>query len=96
MLVNGGAVDSETTILAGGSETILGSAAGDQIYGTQLVSAAGAAVTSETVQSGGKVELFLAGVTATGTTVLSGGFFCYQRQRLGNQYRVERRRHGRT
>ena len=47
--------------------------AGDQIYGTQLVSAATAAVTSETVQNGGNLDLFLAGATATGTTVLHGG-----------------------
>ena len=73
LVVDGGAVDTASTILAGGSETILGSATGDQIYGTQLVSAATAAVTGEIVENGGKVELFLAGATATGTTVLGSG-----------------------
>ncbi len=73
LLVSNGAVDSASTVLAGGTETVLGSASGDQIYGTQLVSAATAAVTNETVQNGGNLDLFLAGATATGTTVLHGG-----------------------
>ena len=68
------AVDSSTTISAGGNETVYGSANGDQIYGTQLVSAGTAVVTNETVYGGGNLDLFLAGAVATGTTVENGGF----------------------
>ena len=65
--------DSGTTLLAGSNETVLGSATGDQVFGTQLVSAATAVVSGETVQSGGTVDLFLKGASAVGLTVLSGG-----------------------
>jgi autotransporter passenger strand-loop-strand repeat protein len=65
--------DSGTTISAGGYETVLGAATGDQIYGTQLVSATGALVSSETVMSGGALDLFLKGETASNTVVASGG-----------------------
>ena len=50
-------------------ETVLGSAGGDLIYGTQLVS--GGNVGNETVQNGGELDLFAG--AATGTTVLDGG-----------------------
>ncbi len=66
-------VETSATILAGGSATLLGSATGDQIYGTQLVSAATAVVTGETVFSGGNLNLFLKGAVASTTTVKSGG-----------------------
>ena len=74
LVVNGGAVDTASTVLAAGSETVLGSATGDQIYGTQLVSAATAIVTNETVYSGGNLDVFLKGAVASETTVSSGGF----------------------
>ena len=67
-----GGVDQNSTIYAGGFETELGSATGDLIYGTQLVSAATAIVTNETVYTGGAVDLFLAGANGTGI-VDSGG-----------------------
>ena len=70
-LVSG--TDSGSTISSGGNETILGSAIGDQVHGTQLVSAGTAVAFNETVYSGGAIDLFLAGVTASGITVLSGG-----------------------
>lgn len=73
MLINTGAVDAGSVILAGGNETVLGSASGDQIYGTQLVSAGTALVTSETVYGGGAIDVFLKGGVASATTVLSGG-----------------------
>ena len=66
-------VDSDTTLLAGGDELILTSASGDQIYGTQLVSAATAVVTGETVYAGGRIDLFLKGGVTSNTTVSSGG-----------------------
>jgi len=71
--VQASGIDSGSTIAAGGSQTVLGSATGDQVYGTQLVSAGSAVVTSETVYSGGAVELFLAGVVGSGITVNTGG-----------------------
>jgi autotransporter passenger strand-loop-strand repeat protein len=65
--------DTSSVISAGGSETVFGSATGDQIYGTQLVSAGTAVVTSETVYSGGNLNLFLKGAVANATTVQAGG-----------------------
>jgi hypothetical protein len=65
--------DSFSTISAGGFESVFGSAGGDAIYGTQLVSAATAVVSNETVYSGGAVELFLKGAVASGLTLNSGG-----------------------
>ncbi|HVY17992.1 MAG TPA: Hint domain-containing protein [Rhodopila sp.] len=67
-----GGVDSASVISAGGNETELGSAAGDQIYGTQLVSAATAVVSSETVYAGGNLDLFLKGAVSN-NAVLRGG-----------------------
>jgi autotransporter passenger strand-loop-strand repeat protein len=74
LTVNSGGIDSSTTISAGGNETVFGSASGDQIFGTQLVSAATAVVTNETVFNGGNLNLFLKGGIATGTIVSTGGF----------------------
>ena len=65
--------DSGSTILAGGNETLLGSANADQVFGQQLVSNGTALVTSETVHSGGVVNDFLKGAILAGTTVLNGG-----------------------
>jgi hypothetical protein len=65
--------DSGTTISVGGTETVLGSATTDQIYGSQVVSAATAVVSGETVHSGGALDLFLKSAVASGTTVLAGG-----------------------
>jgi autotransporter passenger strand-loop-strand repeat protein len=65
--------DTASTVAAGGTETVLGTATGDQIYGTQLVSATGAAANGETVHSGGTVNLFLKGETASALVVQSGG-----------------------
>jgi autotransporter passenger strand-loop-strand repeat protein len=72
-LVLDSGIDSGTTILVGGNETVLGSATGDQIFGTQLVSAATAVVNNETVFDGGSLDLFLKGAAANNTTVSSGG-----------------------
>ncbi len=71
--VNVGGNDFNAVISAGGSATILGTATGDSIYGTELVSATSAVANGDTVQSGGTLDLFLKSVTASGTTVLSGG-----------------------
>ena len=68
-----GATDSGSTISAGGNETILGTANLDNVYGTQLVSAATAVVSNETVFNGGNVDLFLKGAVANSLTVSSGG-----------------------
>jgi hypothetical protein len=65
--------DSGSTISAGGFESVFGSASGDVIYGTQLVSAATAVVSNETVNNGGAVDLFLKGAVASGLTLNSGG-----------------------
>jgi autotransporter passenger strand-loop-strand repeat protein len=73
-LVVDAGVDSGTTISAGGNETVLGSATGDQIFGTQLVSAGTAVVSNETVFNGGALDLFLKGGIASSTLIESGGF----------------------
>jgi len=73
LTINAGGVDSGSTIEASGSETVLGSASGDKVYGTQLVSAATAVVTNETVYAGGNLDVFLKGAIASGTIVSSGG-----------------------
>ena len=65
--------DAGTTILAGGNETVLGTATADTIAGVQLVSAGTAVVTGETVVSGGALDLYLKGAIASSTTVSSGG-----------------------
>ena len=68
LVVNGG-VDSYADIQAGGTETVsAGTASGDQIYGSAIVSAG--TVSDETVQSGG--TLTMDGGTAS-NTVLDGG-----------------------
>ncbi len=73
--ISSGGVDSGTTILAGGFETVSGSASGDQVYGVQEVSGANqpASVSNETVYNGGSIELFLKPDTGTDITVSSGG-----------------------
>ncbi len=73
LTVQAGGIDSAATLSAGANETVLGTANGDAVYGTQLVSAATAAVSNETVYNGGAVDLFLKGVIGTGITVLGGG-----------------------
>jgi autotransporter passenger strand-loop-strand repeat protein len=77
--ISAGGVDSGSTIQAGGFETVSGSATGDQIYGTQLVTSGPsggtlpALVSNETVFNGGTLELYLKPDIATGITVSSGG-----------------------
>lgn len=66
-------IDSGSTISSGGSETVLGAAGGDQIYGTQIVSATNAVVSGETVHAGGVLDLFLKTTSALDTVVDSGG-----------------------
>jgi hypothetical protein len=64
--------DNNAVISSGGNETLLGSANADQIYGTQLISAAGAVASNETVYAGGVIDLFLKGGTVSNLAV-SGG-----------------------
>ncbi len=71
--VLGGAIDSGATIQSGGSEMVFGSAVGDQIYGTQTLSSAGATAINETVYNGGSLDIFLKLSVASGVTVDSGG-----------------------
>ena len=69
LVVAGGGVNSAADIEAGGTETVsVGTASGDQIYGSAVVSAG--TVSNETVQSGG--TLTMDGGTAS-NTVLDGG-----------------------
>ncbi|MDR3537262.1 MAG: Hint domain-containing protein [Acetobacteraceae bacterium] len=68
-----GGVDSGSDIAQGGSELVLGSATGDFVDGVQIVSAATAVVSNETVFNGGTVELNLKGAVANGVTVETGG-----------------------
>jgi autotransporter passenger strand-loop-strand repeat protein len=71
--VEAGGTGSSTVISSGGNELVLGSATGDAVYGTQLVSAATAVVSNDTVFNGGSVDLFLKGAIAKSATVDSGG-----------------------
>jgi autotransporter passenger strand-loop-strand repeat protein len=73
-----GAVETGATIMAGGSEILLGSVAisGDLVYGTQSenVSIAGSAIlTNETIFAGGAVELMSKTYILENSTILSGG-----------------------
>jgi autotransporter passenger strand-loop-strand repeat protein len=68
-----GGTDSSSTISSGGFETVSGSATLDQVYGTQLISAATAVVSNETVFNGGSADLFLKGAIANNLTLDSGG-----------------------
>ena len=80
LIIEVGGTDSGSTIQAGGVELVLGSATGDTVSGLQFVSGSGtvagvatfASVSNETVVSGGVVDLFLAGDTATNVTVQGG------------------------
>jgi autotransporter passenger strand-loop-strand repeat protein len=68
--------DIGATVHAGGVEYVFGIAAGDTIFGTQIVSSAGGltgSVTGETVANGGALDLFIKGATATSTFLDSGG-----------------------
>ncbi len=68
-LVVDGGVDAAATILSGGTETIsAGTATGDQIYGSAIVS--GGTVSGETVLSGGQL---IVGDPSVSNVVLSGG-----------------------
>jgi autotransporter passenger strand-loop-strand repeat protein len=66
-------IETGAIIQNGGTELVLGSASLDMIYGTQIVSAASAVVTAETVYNGGTLDLFIAGAIASATTINSGG-----------------------
>ena len=65
--------ETSAVISAGGSEILSGSATGDQVYGTQLVSASSAVTTGETVFAGGAIDLFLKGGIVSNTVISSGG-----------------------
>jgi autotransporter passenger strand-loop-strand repeat protein len=74
-----GGIDSGSTIASGGTETVFGTASGDAVSGTQLLSAPTSAassiavVSNEIVYNGGAVDLFLKGAVANNITVTSGG-----------------------
>jgi autotransporter passenger strand-loop-strand repeat protein len=72
-VVSAGGVDSGSIVAAGATQTVLGSATGGQIDGTQLVSAATAVVSNETVYNGGTVDLYLKGASANDVTLTNGG-----------------------
>jgi autotransporter passenger strand-loop-strand repeat protein len=75
--VSSGGVDSGSTVSSGGSELVYGSATGDSIAGTQIVSSAGGTagvVSNETILSGGVVSMAIKGTSAANITVDSGGF----------------------
>jgi autotransporter passenger strand-loop-strand repeat protein len=71
-----GAIDSGSTIAAGGSELVYGSVIGDIVAGSQTVStgtSGSGIITDETVVDGGYVLLAVKTTSATGTTVDAGG-----------------------
>jgi autotransporter passenger strand-loop-strand repeat protein len=71
--VSSGGVDSGTFVAHGATEMVLGQASYDIIDGVQTVSAATAVVTSETVEDGGTLDLFLKGAIVSAATVMAGG-----------------------
>jgi autotransporter passenger strand-loop-strand repeat protein len=73
VFVSAGGIDTDATLAHGTTETVLGSASGDQIDGTQIVSAATAVVSDETVFNGGSIDLFLKGAVANDITLTNGG-----------------------
>jgi autotransporter passenger strand-loop-strand repeat protein len=73
MVVSAGGFDSGTDIAQGGSETANGSATGDFVGGTQLITVSTAVVTNDVVLNGGTVELFIKGAIANSPTVDAGG-----------------------
>ena len=79
-----GGTDSGTFIGHGASELVLGSAFGDFVDGVQLVSNATAVVTSETIENGGSLDLFLKGGIASAVTVNSGGTLNISGNAFGN------------
>ena len=75
LVVNSGGKEFSATILSGGTATISsgGSATGDQIYGTLTIISTGAtAVSNETVNSGGSLNISKS-ATVSNTTLISGG-----------------------
>lgn len=68
-----GGVETGTVISALGNEAVSGTATGDRVYGTQLVSASTAVINNETVFNGGAINVFLKGAAANGIVVSSGG-----------------------
>jgi autotransporter-associated beta strand protein/autotransporter passenger strand-loop-strand repeat protein len=70
LVISASSIDSYSTVIAGGSERVFGTATGDQIYGVQQVAGAGA-VSGETVQDG--ATLAISGSAAASNAVLNGG-----------------------
>lgn len=71
--ISAGGSASGGVLAHGATETVLGSVSGTQIDGTQIVSAAGASVSGETVYNGGSVALAIKGAQASGITLNNGG-----------------------
>ncbi|AHK70464.1 Hint domain-containing protein [Gluconobacter oxydans] len=71
--ISAGGSASGGVLAHGATETVLGSVSGTQIDGTQIVSAAGASVSDETVYNGGSVALAIKGAQASGITLNNGG-----------------------
>jgi autotransporter passenger strand-loop-strand repeat protein len=65
--------DSGTVISAGGSETLTGSGAGDVVGGSQLISGPLNVVNSETVLSGGLINISTTSAVTSGDVIMSGG-----------------------
>ncbi|MBF0860307.1 hypothetical protein HKD24_14025 [Gluconobacter sp. LMG 31484] len=71
--ISAGGSASGGVLAHGATETVLGSVSGTQIDGNQIVSAAGASVSGETVYNGGSVALAIKGAQASGITLNNGG-----------------------
>lgn len=71
--ISAGGSASGGVLAHGATETVLGSVSGTQIDGAQIVSAAGASVSGETVYNGGSVALAIKGALASGITLNNGG-----------------------
>ncbi|GAN54993.1 Hint domain-containing protein [Tanticharoenia sakaeratensis] len=71
--IEAGGIASGGALAHGATELVLGSASGVAIQGAQVVSAAGASVSDETVTNGGSITLAIKGATASGITLNNGG-----------------------
>lgn len=84
LLIDAGGTDSGATIQAGGTANVSGTASGDTISGTELVSGANAFVSNETVVGGGTLELLSPGASGTNLNVLDNSFLIISGNAIGS------------
>jgi autotransporter passenger strand-loop-strand repeat protein len=94
VVVSAGGVENGATLLADGTETLIGllSVTGDQVYGLQQVtnanSATGATLSGETVFNGGTVDLFYKTNLLENSSILAGGNFAISGNATGQDLTI--------